>query len=389
MTHAHSSRKRVTRIAAVTLIGGLSVGCNALDDDNDFTPPVADPAAPALSQHRPLPYALPTEFVHAAGDATSGREVFRFGTFGNERFWTDAMKLPQGLVRAGVTPLGALRLGLSVDATALHPATAAAAVAAITAIQSGTPPENTIFGDPAVTLALINQNAVIGVVAVDASGNRKPRGSDPGYNVNGSLNLAGGEKVGLSCASCHARTDGSVLPPVPALGTTGSIGAQIDGPSAHDLDVGTILAAADNTLAYYPMLQLAFETLQGGSIGRGDFPGLSITAAQVANPGSIDVAALEQQADRYLTGTSASGQRFYPVGQFDAFPEGVGNPLHIAPFFATATKRSMGHRRRRRVARELQQHSVHGQLRSHERRDAFRARVPRGAGRRGRCRDLR
>lgn len=27
-----------------------------------------------------------------------GKEVFSFETFGNERFWTDAMQLPQGIV---------------------------------------------------------------------------------------------------------------------------------------------------------------------------------------------------------------------------------------------------------------------------------------------------
>jgi mono/diheme cytochrome c family protein len=63
-----------------------------------------------------------------------------------------------------------------------------------------------------------------------------------------------------------------------------------------------------------------------------------VTDAQAAAPGTIDVAALEAEADRYLTtmaSATAGGQRFYPVGQFDAFPEGIGNPLHIAPFFAT------------------------------------------------------
>ena len=30
------------------------------------------------------------------GDATLGKQVFRFETFGNERFWTDALKLPAG-----------------------------------------------------------------------------------------------------------------------------------------------------------------------------------------------------------------------------------------------------------------------------------------------------
>lgn len=284
-------------------------------------------------QSRPPPFKLPAEFVHESGDPGPGKEVFRFGTFGNQRFWTDAMRLPQGIAEAGVTPLQALQIGLSVNAEALNPATAQAALDAIAQIRAGTPPESTIFGDPAVTLALINQNAVIGVVAFDEQGERKPLGSDSNFDPDDTLDIAGGDKVGLTCAACHAVTDGSVLPPNPDLGTRGSIGGQVDGPSAHGLDVGAILAAAKNSLAYFPMLQLQFDALGGATIGRGDFPGLSVKDGE-----QVDVVALEAQADQYLTGSASSaagGERFYPVGQFDAFPEGIGNPLHIAAFFAT------------------------------------------------------
>lgn len=295
----------------------------------------------AEMQRRPPPFELPEEFVHGAGDVAAGQEVFRFETFGNEAFWTQAMQLPQGLAAAQITPLQALQLGLSVNADALHPDTAAAMLDALGMVQAGTPPEDTAFGDPAVTLALINQNAVIGVVNVGPDGTRAPLGSSADFadDPSAAPDFGGGEQVGLSCAGCHARTDESVLPASPdTLGTFGSIGSQVDGPTAHDLDVGTILAAANNSLAYYPMLQVAFESLGGASIGRGDFPGLVVTEAQVADPSTIDVAALEAQADAYLTGTASSaaqGARFYPVGQFDAFPDGLGNPLHITPFFAT------------------------------------------------------
>lgn len=208
-------------------------------------------------QSRPPPFKLLAKFVHQSGDAGPGKEVFRFGTFGNQRFWTDAMRLPQGIAEAGVTPLQASQIGLSVNAEALNPATAQAALGAIAQIQAGTPPENTIFGDPAVTLALINQNAVIGVVAFDEQGMRKPLGSDSNFDPNDALDIAAGDKVGLTCAACHAMTDNSVLPPNPGLGTRGSIGVQVDGPSAHGLDVGAILATAKNSLAYFPMLQPA------------------------------------------------------------------------------------------------------------------------------------
>ena len=35
---------------------------------------------------------------HELGDARAGKEVFRSETFGNEAFWTDAVRLPQGVM---------------------------------------------------------------------------------------------------------------------------------------------------------------------------------------------------------------------------------------------------------------------------------------------------
>ncbi len=60
------------------------------------------------------------------GDQTAGRQAFRFETFGNEGFWTDAVRLPAGMVAAKVTPLMALDLGVQVDVDALDAATQAA-----------------------------------------------------------------------------------------------------------------------------------------------------------------------------------------------------------------------------------------------------------------------
>ena len=59
------------------------------------------------------------------GNAAAGRDVFRFETFGNEGFWTDTVRLPQGMVAAGATPLKALQLGVQVDMDALDAATSA------------------------------------------------------------------------------------------------------------------------------------------------------------------------------------------------------------------------------------------------------------------------
>lgn len=268
----------------------------------------------------PPPDLLPPQFQHAAGDKASGKGVFRFETFGNQGFWTDAMQLPQGIAAAKVTPLQALQLGLSVNADALNDATKQALVNALQQVQAGMDPSKTAIGDPAVTLSLINQNAVIGVVVFDPQGNLKPVAN------NGTLNLAAGDKVGLTCALCHAITDNSVLAPNATFKTTGSVGKELDGLTNHGLDVGTILATAQRTLAYYPMLQLQFKTLGNATIGRGNFPGLLTTPSALPT---------EAQADAYLTGTGPDGQRYYPVGQFDALPDGIGNPTHILALFRT------------------------------------------------------
>ena len=53
------------------------------------------------------------------GDAALGRDVFRNETFGNEGFWTDAVRLPAGIAAARVTPMQALSLGLQIDVDAI------------------------------------------------------------------------------------------------------------------------------------------------------------------------------------------------------------------------------------------------------------------------------
>lgn len=267
----------------------------------------------------PGPASLPAAFAHATGTASAGQTVFRYETFGNQRFWTDAVRLPQGIAAANLTPLQALQLGLSVNIDAVNPATKAAIQTAITQINGGAAANTTAFGDPAVTLSLINQNAIIGVVAFNPDGSAKAPAN------TGTLNIAGGDRVGVSCASCHAITTGSVLPATPALGTVGTIGVEIDGPTNHSLDVGRIFATAQNSLAYYPFLQVRFDSLSGATIGRG-FAGLQTAAGVIPT---------EAQADAYLTGTNTAGDRYYPVGNFDDTFDGNGNPLHITPLFRT------------------------------------------------------
>src|SRR5262245_40229026 len=47
-----------------------------------------------------------------------GQEIFRFDTFGDERFWTDTLRMHE-VIQAAVTPSVALSVGLKVDVDAL------------------------------------------------------------------------------------------------------------------------------------------------------------------------------------------------------------------------------------------------------------------------------
>ena len=49
-----------------------------------------------------------------------GREIFRYDTFGDERFWTDTLRMHE-VIEAAVDPTTALSVGLKVDADALPP----------------------------------------------------------------------------------------------------------------------------------------------------------------------------------------------------------------------------------------------------------------------------
>lgn len=238
-------------------------------------------------------------FPHQVGDATAGQAVFRLETFGNEGFWTDAARLPAGIVAAKLTPVQALGLGLSVNVDALDGATQAAVAAELASSGTGGP----LLNDPATTIKLINANAVIGVVVKDTNG-------------DGTLDVAAGDKVGVTCAVCHAITDGSVVPP-PALGG-GGIGHEVDGPTPHNLNVGAIFAAAANSRALYPLLQLKLAANGNKSIGR------------APDSAAITADSTEAEVDAYL-----SNPAYYPLGSFDDGPDGNGAPQHISPFFRT------------------------------------------------------
>jgi hypothetical protein len=77
-----------------------------------------------------------------------GRQIFRFDTFGDEVFWSDQLQMQRSVM--SLSPQTALALGLKVDSDALP-------ASVIEAIRHG----KVNLNDPAVTLQLIRQNAVL------------------------------------------------------------------------------------------------------------------------------------------------------------------------------------------------------------------------------------
>ena len=149
---------------------------------------------------------------HETGDRSDGKPIFRMETFGNEGFWTDAARLPAGVVAAKFTPVDALKAGYNINIDAVPDAMKPVLAAELKTDLS--PARAPKLNDVATTVALINANAVIGVVAKDSNG-------------DGRIDVGAGDKVGVACAFCHAITDGSVF----SLPKGGSIGKELDGPT--------------------------------------------------------------------------------------------------------------------------------------------------------------
>jgi hypothetical protein len=240
---------------------------------------IARPSAGAAAGPADQGPALPQQM----GDTTLGRDVFRFETFGNEGFWTDAVRLPAGIAAARVTPMQALELGLQVDSDAIDPQTAAQLAGELRADPSGH--SSKLLNDPAVTMALVKANAIIGM-------------------------SARGAKVGTSCALCHTMADGSVF----KSPSGGAIGHRQDGLANHVLNLGKIFATAANTRALYPVAQLQLAANHGKTLGRA--------------PRGLTADSSEAEFDAYF-----SNPAYYPIGMFDDSFDGNGDPMHNSPLF--------------------------------------------------------
>lgn len=157
-----------------------------------------DGGAYAGEQAAPLPQA------HSAL-AADGRQIFRYETFGDESLWTTQLRMHE-VVATSVSPATALAVGLKVDLDALPESVLAA-------LKAGTLDLN----DPAVTVALLKLNAVVGLVGKVE-------------NVGGKDTLT---RLGVSCALCHSTVDDAFAP---------GIGHRLDGWANRDLNPGAVIA---------------------------------------------------------------------------------------------------------------------------------------------------
>ncbi|HJR53060.1 MAG TPA: c-type cytochrome [Gemmatimonadota bacterium] len=170
-----------TLAIVVTAAAATVTGCQESDVEQ------AEPAAPdSVTAEETTPELL-----------AEGQRIFRFDTFGDEKFWTDTLRMNE-VVEQNVDPTTALAVGLKVDADVLPPGIL----------------EQVDLTSPATTVALLKMNAVVGVQATVDENNHITR-------------------LGITCALCHSTVDNSVMP---------GIGRRMDGWPNRDLNVGAIIA---------------------------------------------------------------------------------------------------------------------------------------------------
>lgn len=191
-----------------------------------------------------------------------GRAAFRHDDFGDEDFWGGQLGLHKAIegaanggVGSGVSPALALQLGLKVDAAAL-PA----------ALKQKLRHGEMDLHDPAVTVALLSLDAVVGVKGF--------------FDEAGSL-----QSVGITCALCHSTVDDSFAP---------GIGRRLDGWANRDLDVGAVIAAAPSLTPFAQVLGVDEQTVRKvlTSWGPGRFDAELILDGQAFRPDGKTAATL-------------------------------------------------------------------------------------------------
>lgn len=223
---------------------------------------------------------------NATNKVTQGQQIFRFDTFGDQAFWGDTLRLHQAIegaalggVGPGVSPRTALAAGLKIDIDALPRNL-------LEQIEKG----GINLNDPAVTVALLQLNAVVGVTGI-FSGNTL-------------------QAVGIQCALCHSSVDNSqpalcagAITPNPG---TGCIGHRLDGWSNRDLNIGAIVALAPNLAPFATLLGTDQSTVRAvlNSWGPGKFDAELILDGKASNP--------QQITDGIVTRTNVPGATLIP-----------------------------------------------------------------------------
>jgi hypothetical protein len=158
-----------------------------------------------------------------------GRRIFRYDTFGDEAFWGGSLRLHEAIagqkfggVGPGLSPRGALGLGLKVDVERLPRSL-------IGALRRG----DVNLDDPANTIALLRLNSVVGVT---------------GFFEGGTL-----RSVGIQCALCHSTVDNRLAP---------GIGRRLDGWANRDLNVGAVVALSPSVQPFVDLLQVDAATVR-------------------------------------------------------------------------------------------------------------------------------
>jgi len=224
---------------------------------------------------------------NAVDKTTKGRQIFRFDTFGDEAFWGDTLKLHQAIegvnhggVGPGVSPRTALAVGLKVDVDALP-----------SNVREELLRGAVNLDDPATTLLLLKNNAVVGVTGV--------------FNSSGTL-----QSMGIQCALCHSTVDNSLpnlcagaIQPNPG---TGCVGHRMDGWANRDLNVGAIVALAPDLSAFVNLLSFTQPGITQNDVrsvlnswGPGKFDAELILDGKAFNPTQI--------TDGATTGTHVPG----------------------------------------------------------------------------------
>ena len=195
-----------------------------------------------------------------------GKQTFRFETFGDETYWTDALQLNKAIageknggVGPGLSPKAALAAGLKVDMDVI-PADVAAAIKA----------GKVNLDDPAVTLTLLQLNAVVGVKGT----------------FDDKKNL---KAIGLTCASCHSTVDDAFAP---------GIGHRLDGWANRDLNVGAVISMAPNLKPISDALGVDIATVKKvlASWGPGKFDALLNLDGKAFRPDGKSAATLIPEA---------------------------------------------------------------------------------------------